>query len=348
MRIIDSHWTGLSAGYRAILSMQTRLEKEFGRAVRVGHERKYLKELSDWHKKRRVFFALVIIAPLSLVGLCVAAYFFREVACVIAYWVLVVLTILVTLVVAGRAFIREMVNRPEPEQVGTLSVDLEGRWWNSLAPKAALVVKGAKGEPDFADVLERSLPEAYLAVRHVPATQEVLMVGPSGVWVFQVCAWDGRLSKQGGSWHQVRPQRDRWGRKRSEETVHTTGPDDEWLRRKMEMSGILTARLAEPARSLALLQGGVAFSSPRAILEKNRIQGNAAAYGPAAAWVERVRQRPSLEAFPPEAQLEALEALMIRSTDEGPQAASSEAEADRLYREAVEELRAFVGQLVKD
>jgi hypothetical protein len=348
MRIIDPHWTGLAAGYRAVLSLQARLEKEFGRAVRIGHERKYLRELSDWQKKRRVFFALLIIAPLSLVGLCVAAYFFREVACVIAYWVLVVLTILGTLIVAGRNFIREMVNRPAPDRAGTLTVDLEGRWWDSLAPKGALVVKDSRDEPDFAGLLERSLPEACLAVRCPPDAEEVVLVGPSGVWTFQVRAWEGTLSKLDGSWRQVRTRRDRWGRRRSEETIHAPGPDEVWQKRKKELAEALQARLSGPARTLELLQGGVAFSSPRAVLDKDRIRGNAAAYGPAAAWIERVRKSPPLEGFPLEAQLEALEALAVRPAAGGPQPASSEAEADRLYREAVQELRAFVGQLVKE
>jgi hypothetical protein len=348
MRIIDSHWTDLAAGYRAVLSMQARLEKEFGRAVRIGHERKFLKELSDWQKKRRIFFALVIIAPLSLVGLCVAAYFFREVACVIAYWVLVVLTILVTLLVAGRNFIREMANRPEPERAGTLTVDLEGRWWNSLAPKTALVVRDSKEAPDFAALLDRSLPETYLAVRRLPAAQEILLVGPSGVWVFQVRAWGGTITKQDGTWRQARTIRDRLGRKRTEATVQTPGPDDEWQRRKEELLQVLQTRLPEPARTPELLQGGVAFSSPRAVLDKSRIQGNTAAFGPAAAWAERVRKSPPLEAFPPEVQLDALEALASRPAGEGSPSVSSETEADRLYREAVLELRTFVAKLVED
>jgi len=348
MRIIDSQWTDLADGYRAVLSMQARLEKEFGRAVRIGHERKFRKELTEWQKKRRVFFVMVGIAPLSLVGLCVAAYFFRDVACVIAYWVLVVLVILVTLVVAGRNFIREMVNRPEPERVGTLTVDLEGRWWNSLAPKGALVPKRARDDPDFAALLEGSLPAAYLTVRRPPAAGEVVLVGPSGVWAFQVRPWEGTIARQDGMWRQVRTRRGRWGRKRIEETVHALAPDDEWLRRKKELFQAFQAHLPGPARTLELLQGGVVFTSPRAVLDKSRIQGNSAAYGPAAAWVERVRKSPPLEAFPLEVQLEALEALGPRPTGEGAQTASAEAESDRLYREAVQELRAFVGELVKD
>ena len=59
-------------------------------------------------------FALAAIAPLSILTLCLTAFYFREVACMIVYWVVVVQTILITLAVAGRSYIHEAVNRPEP------------------------------------------------------------------------------------------------------------------------------------------------------------------------------------------------------------------------------------------
>lgn len=115
MHSIDRKWTDLAAGYQAIQSFKTKLTAEFGRAVRVGHKQQLRKELTEWQKKRRVFLALVAVAPLSIIALCLTAYYFRDVACVIIYWAVMVLIILVTLAVAGRQYIREMVNgKPVP------------------------------------------------------------------------------------------------------------------------------------------------------------------------------------------------------------------------------------------
>ncbi len=164
MHSIDRKWTDLATGYQAIQSFKTKLTAEFGRAVRVGHKQQFRKELTEWQKKRRIFFALVAVAPLSIIALCLTSFYFRDVACVIIYWALLVLIILVTLAVAGRQYIREMVNgKPVPQPVEGLVVDLEGRWWESLSPQELANEKaGKKGEADFLTLLARSLSDLYI------------------------------------------------------------------------------------------------------------------------------------------------------------------------------------------
>lgn len=74
MHIIDCQWTELAAGYQAVQALQTRLEAEFGRAIQAGHKQKFRRELTEWQKKRRVFFALAAIAPLSILTLFLTAF----------------------------------------------------------------------------------------------------------------------------------------------------------------------------------------------------------------------------------------------------------------------------------
>src|SRR5450756_2272721 len=123
MHSIDRKWTDLAAGYQAIQSFKTKLTSEFGRAVQVGHKQRFRKELTEWQKKRRVFFALVAVAPLSIIALCLTAFYFRDVACVIVYWAVLVLIILVTLAVAGRQYIHELslIHISEPTRLGMIS-----------------------------------------------------------------------------------------------------------------------------------------------------------------------------------------------------------------------------------
>src|SRR5512146_2592303 len=97
MRVIDRKWTELAAGYQAIQAFQSRLKYEFTRAVEIGYQQQYSRDMNSWKKKRRVFFAFVALAPISIVGLCLSAYFFRETACVSIYWAVLVVIILVTL-----------------------------------------------------------------------------------------------------------------------------------------------------------------------------------------------------------------------------------------------------------
>jgi hypothetical protein len=344
MYSIDRKWTDLAAGYQAIQSFKTKLTGEFGRAVQVGHKQRFRKQLTEWQKKRRIFFALVGIATLSIVGLCLTSFYFRDVACVIIYWALLVLIILVTLAVAGRQYIREMVNgKPVPQPVEGLVVDLEGRWWESLSPLELAIVKaGKKGEADFLTLLTRSLSDLYKA--QLLSGTDVLVLGPSGIWVFKLENWSGAIVKQEGTWKQIQTIRDKLGRKRFEEIIHEPGPDDQWLQQKQEIIKTLERHLPERTWILNLIQGGVVFSHPKVNLDKKRIQGNSASYGLSKGWAERIRRAPPVEGFTRDMQLEILDTLDERS---GQQTASAKDKAERLYQQAVEELRAYVAKMVK-
>jgi hypothetical protein len=358
MHILDCKWTDLAAGYQVVQSFQTKLTTEFGRAVQVGHKQRFRKELTEWHKKRRVFFALVAMAPLSIITLCMSAFYLRDMTCVIVYWAVLVVTILVTLAVAGRQYIREMVNgRPVQQAAEGWVVDLEGRWWDSLVPEEKAVEKaGNQGKNDFLVLLARSLPDTYLAVRSPLAPNQetpdpdALLLGPSGIWLFEVNPWNGMVLKQDGIWKQIQIIRDKLGRKRNEEKVFGLGPDDRWLQQKQKIAQTLKKLFPEQAWTLELIQGGVAFSHPKAILDKNRIQDNTAAYGSAKAWVERIRRAPEMDGFTLEMQLKILDALTGAATVTGSEVTppvSSKEEAERLSQDAVEELRAYVARMVK-
>jgi hypothetical protein len=344
MHSIDRKWTDLAGGYQAIQSFKTKLTGEFGRAVQVGHKQQFRKQLTEWQKKRRIFFALVGIATLSIVGLCLTSFYFRDVACVIIYWAVLVLVILVTLAVAGRQYIHEMVNgKPVPHPVEGLVVDLEGRWWESLSQLELAIAKaGKKGEADLLTLLTRSLPDLYEA--QLLSDTDVLVLGPSGIWVFKVENWSGTIVKQEGTWKQIQTLKDKLGRKRFEEIIHEPGPDDQWLQQKQEIVKTLERHLPERAWILNQIQGGVVFSHPKVNLDKKHIRGNSASYGLPKSWAERIRRASAVEGFTLEMQLGILDALAERGSQ---QTVSAKDEAERLYQQAVEELRAYVAKMVK-
>jgi hypothetical protein len=311
MRIIDRKWTELAAGYQAARSLQARLENEFSRAVEVGYQQQHRKDLTGWQKKRRVFFAFVAIAPLSILTLCLSAYYFRDVACVIVYWTVVVLVILVTLAVAARGYIMEVMNRPRLVPVDSLPMDLEKRWWTCLA---------RRGPP-------------------VEGEASLYIFAPSGPWIFTLRDWNGEIAREGDLWKQVR--------KRGEAVVFSQAPDDQWLRMKEVLVNIFMERFPQTGGKI---QGGVAFTNPKAHLDKGLIRGNTAAYGPAGSWAERLRRAPIAgDGFTLEMQLETLDALTAsesKPAEPGYSSTSAKSLATRLYEEAVAELRAFVAKMV--
>ena len=340
MHIIDPIWTDLAAGHQAVMSLQASLEIEFGRAVQTGRKQKFRRELTGWQKKRRAFFAMAALAPLSILALCLAAYFVRDAACVIIYWAMLVVIILVTLAVAGRNYIQEALNRPTQEHSKTLPVALEQRWWERLSPQASVTLdEKEKKKADWLTMLGQTLPETCLTRR----TVHPVVLSPAGIWLLQSSGWSGTIRREAGAWKLSQTVRDPSGRKQNQVQTLEPAPDEEWLRHKNELLQVLNERLPERTWTGNMIQGGVVFTDPKVQLDKAGIQGNTSAYGTLKAWAERIRRAPAAEAFSLESQLEILDALP--EFQDG-QAASAKEEAERLYREAADELHSSVVKMV--
>ena len=163
MHSIDRKWSDLAEGYREMQASKTKLEAEFGGQVSAGAREQYVKELSEWQKKRRIFFGLAAVAAVSIIGLCLTSFFFRDVACVIIYWALLVAVILVTLAVAGRQYVAQMVSgKPVLKEGGGPAAELEERWWRSLEPKLQEGEEKSAAE-ELSDLLSKWVPETYIA-----------------------------------------------------------------------------------------------------------------------------------------------------------------------------------------
>jgi hypothetical protein len=330
MHTLDPKWVDLAAGYQAIQSLQAQLESEFGRALQAGRKQEFRKELTSWQKKRRVFFTLVALAPLSVITLCLAAYYLREVACVIVYWAVLVLVILITLAVAGRDYIREVMNRPEPGHGESLVPDLEPRWWASLAPPERTGKKvGRQNKVDFMTILARSLPDTFI-------TANSLVLGESGVWLFVTRDWSGTIIRQDGAWKRVQKHR--------AEPLPGLAPDDEWLQQKDRIVKTIEHKLPRHAWTVSQIQGGVVFTHPKAHPEKSRLQGNTAAYGSVKAWVDRLHRTPPVDGFTPPMQLEILDALAGAGAEKTSPAKN---EAERLYQQAAAEIRQALPKMLE-
>ncbi len=339
MRSIDQKWLDLALGYQAVQALEARLVSEFGHAVKVGHQQKFQRDLTTWQKKRRLFFALTGLAILSLIGLCLTAFYFHEVACVIAWWLVTVLLILVALGVAGWGTVREMIaGKPEPKQAG-VEANLVEDWWKSGCLPAPTARK--RGETDFPSLLQHTLGEQWLGRSDI-GKDRMLLLGPSGIWLFETRDWEGRITRQDGVWKQVR--------KKKESIFPGEAPDENWISRRNLVRETIQAHLPHLAWACDLVQGGIVFTHAKARPEKAAIVGNTAPYGPVHAWLARLRKSAADERFTLDAQLEILDALSNAggtSKDETVKYESAKELAERLYEKTASELRAYVAGLVK-
>ena len=340
MRVIDRKWTELAAGYQAVCSLQTRLESEFKRAVEIGYKQQYNRDVTAWRKRRRIFIALAITAPLSIAALCLSARYFRETACVSIYWAVLVLIILGTLGVAGRTYIRETVNRPALGGPSADLLNLERRWWADLAPEELASPSGKdKRKPNFLTLLA-GLPDTFLARRGPPVEGEasLYVFAPSGPWIFTLREWSGDIIRQEGVWKDIP--------RKGEPIMYSQPPDAQWVRLRDGLADLLNERHPELAGKI---HGGAVFVDPQARLFKEQIQGNTSAYGPAAAWAKRLSETPPMDGLPLQMQLETLDALMARELFPGEVldlTYSAKRLAERKYQETVVELRGFVAKMM--
>lgn len=339
MRLIDPHWSGLAEGYQTVQTLQGKLEAEFGRAVQVSQHRRFQRELSDWQRKRRMLIALAVLAPLALATLCVAAFFLKEMACVIVYWVFVVAVILVALAVAGRQYIQQAAGRqPEPDQAASGVTGLEDLWWQALGP-AIPPPAPRHAPPSFLARAAAVLTNETLALAPGPGAEPagLLLVCACGIWLFQVRSWEGRIGKTAEGWLIT----SKGGRKKGL-PAQPPDPDGRWIEDRKLLEACLTDILPELPGAAGLIQGGVIFSHPRAAPDRAAIQDSRCSYGSARAWLARLRDTPAVEAFPVAMRLKVLEAASGALAGEGgavQERRAASGEAERLYQEVVERLR---------
>ena len=299
MHSIDRKWSDLAEGYRDMQASKTKLEAETGEAVSAGAREQYVKELSEWQKKRRIFFGLAAVAVVSIIGLCLTAFFFRDVACVIIYWALLVAVILVTLAVAGRQYVAQMVSgKPVLRREGARQRNWRSAGGGRWNPHCRRGRQRAAAE-ELCDVLSKWLPETTIA--RCLADDELICMGAGGMWLFIVADRNGRTKKEEGSWGK-KLRGGFWGRRKpSEDGTQATGPEGRWWSFKKK---VIEKALPKGFPAETLVRGGVVEGQGRV-----KAGGGTIPHGGAKGWAGRMREAPEVEGFSAETQLEMLDRL---------------------------------------
>ncbi len=101
-----------------------------------------------------------------------------------------------------------------PLLIGLMVLGFLGmRWVQQLEKDGLAAEKGADGEARVVDAFRASLPAAWHLFRDVewPDRQwgdtDLILVGPGGVWAFEVKAYTGQVRNRGDRWEY----RGRWG-----------------------------------------------------------------------------------------------------------------------------------------
>lgn len=352
MRIIERSWIQLSQGYQTALSMESRLVSEWKRAIQVAQKRELLVAKL---KKRRLQRASGI-AFFVFIFLCVSLYlpqfYFPESRLQLLFYQCILILPSIATGILFFYFTVKVSQKAPPHGIHP-AFNLAEDWWTSLRPRSYVQEKGGdKGEIDFLHSLA-FLGDEYIAVwklltsAKVTSDTDVLLLGPNGIWIFEVKYWKGVITKQGGVWHKD------FLNKRSstmERTTFEKSPDEQWLDQKDEISKTIQKRLPFKVELTKIIQGGIVFAHSNVHLEKERIQHPLASYGTPSAWHKRIQKTQPIEGFGVLKRLQVLDALVTYANlheKEAIKIVSADVAAKRLFDQNSATLRQYVSEHIK-
>ncbi|MEA2301384.1 MAG: Nuclease-related domain, partial [Solirubrobacteraceae bacterium] len=155
---------------------------------------------------------------------------------------------------------------PAAEPEHPVATSITGQWAEELqvrrAPRGDFAYSefGDAGEEIFLDVLGRALT-GCIAIRGLLVARgldaDVLVVGPDGIWLFEVKHWSGTIVCRDGQWTRIRKPGGSW-----EQPTEPIKPfDRQWEREVAAVERTLGRRLASKHPPPAV-RGGLVFTVP--------------------------------------------------------------------------------------
>jgi hypothetical protein len=209
---------------------------------------------------------------------------------------------------------------PRPEQGEPIRLALVDHWWRQISDDGtyqskATVDHGDVGEENFFDDLKQSLPDDHVSIRNIVVKRgldvDVLVVGPTNVWVFEVKHWSGTISCRNGNWRRFKPYYAPGGVLRHEEQ-EIKSFDRQWMRERREVEETLRRRV-HPSHLANRIAGGLVFTHPNVTLDID--QSHECGYGPPAFWSTHLRKVAAgqQEIISQQSQLKIMDALLDRA-----------------------------------
>lgn len=342
MRIIEKCWVDLHHGYQTVARLEARLRSDWSRALQVARKREERAALIRRRQTRKIAGIAFLVCLFLCVLLWIGIFTMPDSRGQLLYY-----SCLLTLpgIISGAFFVFQRGN-PSIKAQPHPFLDLTEAWWESLKPKRYVIrTTGGRAEVEFLKSLS-FLDHNHIAVwglltsAKITSDTDVLLLGPTGIWLFEVKYWNGVISKRNNIWYTDHPTR---GRK-----IHDKSPDEQWQDQRNEISETIRRRLPSRSGLVKHIKGGVVFAHESA--KFGQIDDHRAAYGRPESWRKRIRQTGPVQDFSMRDRLQVLDALVQYANlheKEKLEIVSARAEADQLYDNAVTALRKYVSERVK-
>lgn len=189
----------------------------------------------------------------------------------------------------------QIVEDPRPQPDEPIRLALVDRWWQQISDDGTYQSKaktehGDEGEEQFYRHLVRSLPDDHVGARGILAKRgldvDLLVVGPTNVWVFEVKHWTGTIVCRNGSWRRSKPYYALGGVLRYDER-EIKPFDHQWIREREEIEETLRRRV-RPSHLADQVTGGLVFTHPNVVLGID--QSVKCGFGPSEFWATHLQE----------------------------------------------------------
>jgi hypothetical protein len=209
---------------------------------------------------------------------------------------------------------------------------------------------GAQGERNFIRRLRENLGDGYYVVARVMQRPredvDIVLIGPKGVWVFEVKHWSGEIYWDDRGWRRLQTYYERGGEEVTKQPEVGEPPDQQWIRSAAQVSHTLQSRAAQVlARYPALEQvrGGIVFSKEEAVLKFQ--PGRPAFWGTLNFWIQTLHEVEPKADLDTRSALQLVEALLARHQELAP--AGRRRSMQAYARGVVQEAEEWLGEWVQ-
>ena len=234
------------------------------------------------------------------------------------------------------------------EQAGR---DLVAEWRSGLDTRLPpMEYDGAMGEYDLIAgfrALRRSQGYIVYRLQQRPGDDvDIAVIAPSGVWVFEVKYWSGRIAWRNGRWDRTKTYYAARGRQVTEDEEVSQAPDQQWQRMAQDVVDTLRRREPTLFTRLPVLhhpRGGLAFTHPKATYDID--PACPVTCGSTAYWTRKLASTPAVPGLDEPAMLRVLDCLLTRHRDvsHAPVTSPLDGYAVQIIRKAQDDLQVPVG-----
>lgn len=352
VRNIAPQWRNLAEGFLGVEDLEARFRAEWGPRL---EEARRKKEEDERQRSRERGRAAILAASVLVFALFALALVLRLLSFGGTTAVLVLAVVVPAILTLYGAWALQHTPDPLPDPS-----DLSGRWWRTVSahgpsvrrPGPALEARGYgdQGEEALVSLLSEALSGDYVALRGPLVARnldaDLVVAGPTGVWVYEVKHWSGEITCRGGQWRRTKTYRERGGRL-VRETQNIRPFDGQWAKEASAVREALRLGLPGHLGLHGAVGGGLVFTHPGLSFSQD---GSCRAwYGRPGSCPWTISRSPEVPAYTTEGSLRVLDALLERSDrlheqkGAAPWATSSAVElAQRLHEEAVARARSYL------